>query len=159
MITKIIQNETSSITWEQAETQDVEVDKKGNCLGYPCPMTIKIFSENFGDAEFNGYYVINFPLPYGNSKMMIKLRVDPSNQAITIFSDFMGATYDTSSKDIVWRQRFAPTYKHLNYNIYLFPWFEKIPNEYGKVMWAITRTPKKAECLGNFKNKPIFIKL
>ena len=68
MITKIIQNETSSITWEQAETQDVEVDRKGNCLGYPCPMTVKIFSENFGDPEFNGYYIINFPLPYGNSK-------------------------------------------------------------------------------------------
>ena len=48
--------------------EDVLVDTKGNCIGYPCPMAIKIFSENLGDPEFNGYYIINYPIPYGNSK-------------------------------------------------------------------------------------------
>ena len=91
---------------------------------------------------------------------MIKFIVDPFfiKKAITIFSDFTGASY-TSNKDIVGLQRFAPTYKHLNYNIYLFPWFEKIPTvTKGKVMWAITRTPKLTECIGNFKNDLTFIK-
>ena len=85
--------------------------------------------------------------------MILSLEFTTSSvKKIIIFSDFMGATYDTSNKTIVGKQRFAPTYKHLNYNIYLFPWFDDIPvgdaNKM-KVMWVITRTPKRAECIGN----------
>ena len=60
---------------------------------------------------------------------------------------------DNVSENIVEKQGLAPTYKHLNYNIYLFPWFNEIPTETkGTVKWAITRTPKDTGCLGNFKN-------
>ena len=33
------------------------------------------------------------------------------------------------SENIVEKQGLAPTYKHLNYNIYLFPWFNEIPTD------------------------------
>ena len=67
----ILQSEVSPSTEEKAETNDVPVDTNGNCIGYPCPLAIKIFSEDFSDSQFNGYYVSNFPIPYGNSKLII----------------------------------------------------------------------------------------
>ena len=41
---------------------DVFVNSKGGCWGYPCPLAIRIFSREFFDRRYNGYYLAYHPM-------------------------------------------------------------------------------------------------
>ena len=54
-----------------AEHFDVPVDKNGYCTVYPCPLAVKIRFIKNENQQFNGYYVLNFPTAYEDSKKLI----------------------------------------------------------------------------------------
>ena len=51
------------------EQFDVPVDKSGFCIGYPCPLALKIDSSDFKYPRFSGYYISNFPGTYDSKKV------------------------------------------------------------------------------------------
>ena len=52
-----------------AEHFDIPVDKNGYCTIYPCPLAVKIRFIRNENQQFNGYYVLNFPTAYEDSKI------------------------------------------------------------------------------------------
>lgn len=75
---------------------DVEVNKNGFCLPYPCPLAIRIYSPDFNDTSFNGYYVLNYPA-----------KIDG------------GFLREQSPA-------YIPSYRHLSRNLYLFADFTEL---------------------------------
>ena len=35
----------------------MDVDAPSYCFGYPCPLVLHIYSGEFADQSFNGYYI------------------------------------------------------------------------------------------------------
>lgn len=97
---------------------DKAVESGGQCIAYPCPLAIKLFSTDFPDSSYNGYYVINTPASVDG--------------------------FLTSSPSTPYIQ----SYKHLSRNLYLFPDFDELDENYFGY-YSISETPYNTDCLKN----------
>ncbi len=86
----------------KADRYDVDVDV-AKCMVYPCPLAIKIYSPDFIETSYNGYYVLNFPATYNDFLTKDSTNYIPSYKHLSrnlyLYADFKSLIpcYDTKT--------------------------------------------------------------